>query len=532
VAGGPGRDSPVTVDRLIRKEVVMIARIWIVAGLIVGGTALDAAAAQRTTLAIRYQEGRTTEIRLDGTSASPRVRGKAKVEAKRGTAAIEVELDEVGPASSFGPYYATYVLWGITPEGRTNNLGELPWKGDKKLRATLPIQRFGLLVTAEPYGAVTQPSPRVIAENRLKEGESVASTGEITYEGDDGGLYSEGSTAEAAFDSKTPTPVVAARLSVKVAERADAGTYARGELTQATEKLAQMEVAFKTKPNNEGAWGSFARETARLAQAARTNAGSRRAQVALVEERQQQMKTLEKAKADADAAAQAARLERERAETERKAAERAMAEQRSAAAEAERAKQAATSAQQQALAAKEEAVTAQQQAEQARAAQQAAYDQATAAMREAQQATAERDKVRQQLEQSLSAILETTRSARGLVVNLGDVLFDTGKATLRPEAREKLSRLTGVLLAYPAAYTVEVEGHTDSTGSDELNNRLSQARAESVRDYVISGGIRSDRFIGTRGFGKTRPVAGNDTSEGRQRNRRVEIVINDQAKTD
>jgi outer membrane protein OmpA-like peptidoglycan-associated protein len=230
------------------------------------------------------------------------------------------------------------------------------------------------------------------------------------------------------------------------------------------------------------------------------------------------MDTLEKPKAHAEAAAHPARRERERAEQERAAAERA--------------KQEAAAAQQQALTAQEAATAAQQQAEQARAAQQAAYEQAAAAMREAQQATAERDQLQRQLEESLGAILDTTRSARGLIVNLGDVLFDTGQATLRPEAREKLSRLTGVLLAYPAGYTLEVEGHTDSTGSDELNDRLSQARAEAVRDYLLGGGIKLDRVVGTHGFGKSRPVATNDTTDGRQRNRRVEIVINDRLKSE
>jgi outer membrane protein OmpA-like peptidoglycan-associated protein len=137
--------------------------------------------------------------------------------------------------------------------------------------------------------------------------------------------------------------------------------------------------------------------------------------------------------------------------------------------------------------------------------------------------------MRQKLESSLSAILDTRREARGLVVNLGDVLFDTGKSTLRPEAREKLSRLTGVMIAYPGQYTLAFEGHTDSTGSDELNMRLSQARAEAVRDYVQGGGVRAEKVVGTRGFGKAQPVASNDTADGRQRNRRVEIIIDDQS---
>jgi outer membrane protein OmpA-like peptidoglycan-associated protein len=500
---------------------------------------VGAAGTTRTMLAIRYEEGKTTEVLLDGTSASPRVRGKAKVEAEHGHAAIEVELKDVAPASTFGTSYTTYVLWGITPEGQTTNLGEFPWKGDMKLRATLPVQRFGLLVTAEPYGAVTSPSSLMIAQNSLKPGETVASTGEISYRGDDGRLYVADSATEVPFDRKTPVPVAAARLSVKVAERAGAATYARGELAQASEKLAQMEAAYKDEPKKEGAWGSFARETTRLAQTARINAGNRRAEIALAEERQSQMQALEKAKADATSAAEAARLERERAEAERRAAELATAEQRAAAMEAARAQQAATTAQQQTELAKQQAdqaqqqaLKAQQEAEHSQQQAQQSQQQAEEAQRQAAEAAAERDRLRQQLEQSLSAILETTREARGLVVNLGDVLFDFGKSTLRPEAREKLSRMAGVLLAYPAPYTLEFEGHTDSVGSDEFNMKLSQDRAEAVRDYVLDAGIKPDRVIRTRGLGKTSPVASNETDEGRRRNRRVEIVINDQPKSE
>jgi outer membrane protein OmpA-like peptidoglycan-associated protein len=217
-------------------------------------------------------------------------------------------------------------------------------------------------------------------------------------------------------------------------------------------------------------------------------------------------------------------------------------------AEAERAQKAAAAAQQQSLAAQRELAAAQQLAEaarqqaedarklaqaserdaaSARAAQQDALSQASEATRRAEQAAQERDALAQQLESSLNAILDTKRGARGLVVNIGDVLFDLGQATLRPEARERLSRLCGVLLAYPGPYTLTFEGHTDSTGSDELNNRLSDARAAAVRDYIVGAGIRGDRVVGTRGLGKSNPVASNDTSEGRQLNRRVEVVIDD-----
>lgn len=523
-------------------------------------------ASERSALAIRYEEGKSTDIRMDGSALAPRVKGKAKVKADDGNASIEIEFDDLPPAINLAPGYATYVLWAITPDGRTENLGEFPWRDDPRMRTSLPVQRFALIVTVEPYGAVARPSPRIVAENTLKKGESVATTGAIAYLGDDGKFYG-GSGPET--DSKTPEPVAAARLSVQIARRAGADTFAKSELDQAVGKLSQMESEYREKPKDEGRWGSFAREAQQLAHAARTSAGQRRADAALADERQAQAKALEQARLDANAAQEAARQERERASAERLAAERATAEQRAAIAEAERAaaeqrlavaeaaraKEAAAAAQQQTLAAQQQSLAAQKQAEelkkqadearlkaesaqrdveaaqldaeQARVAQQAAFEQTSAAMKRAEQATQERDALAQQLESSLNSILETRRSTRGLVVNIGDVLFDLGQATLRPEARERLSRLSGVLLAYPGPYTLEFEGHTDSTGSDELNNRLSDARASAVRDYVIGAGVRGDRVVGTRGFGKANPVASNDTTDGRQRNRRVEIVIDD-----
>ena len=414
---------------------------------------------ERSALAIRYEEGKSTDIRMDGTPLAPRLKGKAKVATDGGNAAIEIEFDDLPPAIKVAPGYATYVLWAITPDGRTENLGEFPWRGDPKMKASLPVQRFALIVTAEPYSAVARPSPRIVSENKLKDGEDVATTGGVSYLGDDGRIYG-GSGPET--NSKTPEPVAAARLSVQIARRAGADTFAKGEISQAVSTLSRMESAYQDKPKDEGRWGSFARETQSLAHAARTTAGQRRADAAIANERQAQAKAV-------------------------------------------------AAAQQQSLAAQ----------------QQAAFEQTSAAMKRAEQGAQERDALAQQLESSLNSILETKRSARGLVVNIGDVLFDLGQASLRPEARERLSRLSGVLLAYPGPYTLEFEGHTDSTGVDELNNRLSDARASAVRDYVVGAGVQGDRVIGTRGFARSNPVASNDTADGRQRDRRVEIVIND-----
>jgi len=124
-------------------------------------------------------------------------------------------------------------------------------------------------------------------------------------------------------------------------------------------------------------------------------------------------------------------------------------------------------------------------------------------------------------------ILRTRDTARGLIVNMSDVLFDTGKSTLKPGAREKLAKIAGIVLAHPGL-KLEAEGHTDSVGGDEYNQRLSEHRADSVRGYLVAEGI-PDTAVTARGFGKTRPVTTNDTAAGRQMNRRVELVVSGEA---
>jgi len=131
--------------------------------------------------------------------------------------------------------------------------------------------------------------------------------------------------------------------------------------------------------------------------------------------------------------------------------------------------------------------------------------------------------MRKRLEQQLSMILETRESARGLIVNISDVLFDFNKYTLKPGAREKMAKVSGILLAYPGLH-LQLEGHTDSIGTDEYNMTLSQKRADTVRDYLISQGVQ-DANVSAVGLGKENPVASNDTDAGRQQNRRVEMVV-------
>jgi outer membrane protein OmpA-like peptidoglycan-associated protein len=166
----------------------------------------------------------------------------------------------------------------------------------------------------------------------------------------------------------------------------------------------------------------------------------------------------------------------------------------------------------------------------AEAQQQAAQSEAERARLAAAEANSLREKseqekaaLKEQLRQQLNLVLETRSTARGLIVNMSDVLFDTAKYTLRSGTREKLSKIAGILLAHPSL-RLEVEGHTDSVGGEEYNQRLSEQRAGAVRDYLVQNGISMNN-VSAVGFGKTRPVVSNDTAAGRQQNRRVELVV-------
>src|SRR6185436_14105625 len=157
------------------------------------------------------------------------------------------------------------------------------------------------------------------------------------------------------------------------------------------------------------------------------------------------------------------------------------------------------------------------------AARAAAEAQAEQARQLAAQSEREKAQLRDQLRQQLNVILETRETARGLIVSLSDVLFDVDKATLRPGAREKLARVAGILSAHPDL-KIEIEGHTDSTGSDDYNQRLSERRAQAVRGYLMDQKI-GQAIVATVGYGESRPVATNGTAVGRQQNRRVELVV-------
>jgi outer membrane protein OmpA-like peptidoglycan-associated protein len=491
---------------------------------------------ERTTKAINYRHrGGATMVDFRGTPLLPSARGEAKVESKQGYIEIEVEFDDLQSATRFGPEYLTYVMWAITPEGRATSLGEVILNGTKsKLNVTTELQAFGLVLTAEPYFAVSQPSDVVVMENFVRKDtlgkvEEISARYELLQRGEYVVNAPPSELKPIPLDYNTPLDLYEARNAVRIARWVGADKDAAESFVKA-EKLLQQAEAYKARKAGTKPVAMTAREAAQTAEDARLIALKRQEEQRLERERQaaadreaeaKAQAARAKAQADEDARLRAQAETEQRLEAERRA--RAEAQRAAAEAQAELARERALRDQAAAEQARQTAAAAQAQAQLERA--RALNEQAAAEQARQAAARAEREKaeLRSSLVQQLNLILDTRETERGLVVNISDVLFDSGQYTLKPIAREKLARLSGIVLAHPGL-RLEAEGHTDSVGTDEFNQQLSQKRALTVRDFLVEQGIPITA-LGAQGFGKTMPVASNDTAAGRQRNRRVELVV-------
>jgi outer membrane protein OmpA-like peptidoglycan-associated protein len=499
----------------------------------------------RTTAAINYRPRRgDTKVDMAGTALLPLARGTAKVAGEQGYMKIEARFEKLTPASRFGREYLTYVLWAITPEGRATNLGEIQVDdANAKVEVTTELQAFGLIVTAEPYFAVTQPSDVVVIENVVRaDTKGSFEVIEAKYELLTRGAYLMNQDAARLtvkpLEPGSPMDLAQARNAVELARLAGAERFATETFNKAAGLLATAEEA-RTARRGGNAIMMPARQAAQTAEDARI-VGLKRQEEAYQAERQAAAATREQdaltrasdeaaRRRNAEDASQAATAGRLAAEREASAAER----------NARTADQARLGAERDARIAAEGQLSAERaratDADAARAAADAARLQADAARIAAEAkaksdatgaaAKAEQDKaaLREQLRGQLNVILDTRATARGLIVNLSDVLFDTGRADLKPGAREKLARISGILALHQGLH-LEVEGHTDDVGTDGANQRLSERRGESVRAYLVQSGIASTT-VGAIGLGETKPVATNGTAVGRQQNRRVELIV-------
>ena len=482
----------------------------------------------RTTRAVHYRlQGGNSKVDFRGTDLSQRASGEAKVEGKKTNFEVDAKFSGLEDATKFGLEYLTYVLWAVSPQGRPVNLGELSLDhhGNAQVKAFTDMQTFGMIVTAEPYFAVTQPGNMVVMESAALGGggENIDAKYELVTRGTYSSTNAHIQDAIFGIDSKTPLELFEARNAVRIAHIAEADKYAASILSKAGQQLLHAEELYRQK-QNKATVEAAAKEATETSEEARLMAVKQK-----MEAEAQAAAAAREAKARADAEAESKR--RADAEAARAQAEQARAQAEQAKAEAERAKQEALAAAQEAAREKEEA----EKAKAAAIAQQqvlaAETDKAKAAAAESeslrQKAEYEKQELRARLLQQLNSILATRDSARGLIANMSDVLFRSGSYELAPGARETLAKVSGIVLAYPSLH-LSVEGHTDSVGSDDYNQALSEHRAQSVRDYFVAQGI-SSASVEAHGFGKTEPIASNDSPEGRQQNRRVELILSGDA---
>ena len=537
---------------------------------------------ERTAKAISYQHrSGATKIDFTGTALMPGAHGEAKVESKQGYIEIEVEFRNLPEATMFGEEYLTYVLWAITPEGRTSNLGEVLRNGtSSKLDVTTELQAFGLIVTAEPYFAVSRPSDVVVMENQVRpDTRGKIELIDAKYELLQRGQYQHlANVLDLKLNKKMPLELYEARNAIQIARTSGADRFATDTFKKAEDSLKQAE-AYRARNAGSKPVTMTARQAVQTAEDARAIAVKRQDDDLLALERQagaeretrsengrlaaqsetarvvQQAASAQvdadreaaRVKSNNDAQTAAAQLEANRLKLVNEARTAAAqneadrlkrdsdAQLAAAQSEAQRVKRdtdAQTAVAQleadglkrdndaRAVAAKTEADRLKQENDAQRATTQTELDRVG---REKKQLETDKTDLRARLLIQFNAILQTRDTARGLIVNMSDVLFDTAKFSLRPEAREKLAKVASIVEGHPGL-SLAVEGYTDSVGGDDYNQKLSEQRGGSVRDYLVQQGMAGNS-VSSKGFGKGQPIASNDTAAGRQQNRRVELVI-------
>jgi outer membrane protein OmpA-like peptidoglycan-associated protein len=453
---------------------------------------------ERTVKAVNYQyRNGPTKIDFRGTVLLPQSKGEATVEANDGRTEIDARLTGIAAPTRFGPEYLTYVLWAITPEGHARNLGEVLANGSDRARlhVTTGLQVFGLIVTAEPYSAVRQPSNVVVMENEIRPDTvgrieqiqakyELLPRGSYTYTVPADMRAAEGNGPKLSLDQyQAVVELYQAQNAVQIAESAGAAQYAPDTFEKAQRQLADAR-ALRARKSGSNLVVTAARAAAQTAEDARTIAVQRKQGDEL-----------------AQARAQAAR-------------------DRAALTQAEAAEQRAASEASAARSALEQERDARQRAEMQTAAQPAPEppqpEPAPAVQPPPAVTSPQKSALRMGLLNRLNAELEARDTPRGLVIVVPDADFQG--TTLRPALNGALARVASVVSTQPGL-RVEVEGNSD-TGDEAF----SYGRAVAIRDALVRGGLSGGEIV-ARGLGNSHPVVSNASAAGREQNRRVEIVI-------
>jgi len=501
--------------------------------------------AERRIPTFMYADGERYTVDIAGTVLSPNTQGNAHVKYENGRSHVKLTMRRIGHPQAIGPAYSTYVLWAVAPDGKASSIGEVSVRAKFTFTGTTPLQSFGLMITAEPYATVPVPGAAVVAENVVPDANAPPRSAAS------GGMRAPAesvvdATPPVEGDYQTPLPLLGAQRAVEAAGRADAAVHAPEAWHDAQNRLATLEQSWAVLKPDQGKFvrqfGPSARELAWSAERARQMSiaaaaeARRRADEATARALDTARRValdaavrardgLERARQDADAARARAEQARTEVEREKGRADVARAEAAMTSAKVETIRREAEAARSAAGESRARAERLRDEVEQARTSAQRAEADAKHARADAQEAQRARDALQRELIEALSEVTETRRHARGLVCSFSDVLFDFDTATLTPGGREKLQKLAEVLLQHHDPYRVEIEGHTDALGSHDYNLTLSRQRAEAVRQSLQEAGVDPERIVAARGVGSASPVASNDTREGRQLNRRVEIII-------
>ena len=443
-----------------------------------------------------------TRIAFIGTYLLPNAKGEATVKSERGKITVDANFKGLTPANGFGQEYLTYVLWAISPDGSPTRLAEVLPAGTKNnISVSVPLQSFGLILTAEPYYSVSTPSDVVVMKNVYTD-ETNGVLEKVTAHATllPRGIYSaetDGAKTVAnpiTRNEHSPLELYEAYNAVRIAQAAGSEKYSPEIFAKASLNLKNAAEMDSNKHRDEKMEITYARGAVESAEDARID-------------------TLRKKAAERERNTEIAKTQAQ----DQAALSQAQAQQ--AQVQAERDRLAAENSRLQAQQAEMAKANSDAEAANARAKELAANQAAADANRRASSAEAMREKLRAQLNE----VLQTTETSRGLVVNLSDVLFDTGKYTLKPNTQVTLARIAGIFQSYPGV-KVQVEGFTDSVGSDDLNQKLSDNRASTTKDFLIKQGVSLDN-ISAAGYGKSDPVADNSTTAGRAQNRRVNLVV-------
>ncbi len=511
------------------------AALWFVAGVL--ATATVASAAEVTLYQVTVPERRTLEVPMVGTAQAPQAEMTAEMSFREGQATIEIRYKDMKPAVLLGGDITSYVLWAIARDGAFENLGELKVRDDSdKLEFTSGLKAFSLLVTAETYPRVSRPSELVMFTSGAPRKEKKYPAEAFVFSGlGPAPTVGNKSLAGIAWDRSANLDVVQAERIVDLAGQAGAAQRTP-DLWQEQKTALGQARNFNTRSRDRSTTDYAGRAVALASESLQT---IRRQNEAAELERQIVARKAEMAALEgrASAAEQQATAAQQQAAAAQQQAEAARQQAEAARQQAEASQQQAEASQQQAMTAQQQLDIATQQKAEAAAAIATAQaelarlaDEKTRLEQSVAEESARAEKLKQEKEElssrlqgALSRVAETTSTARGLIVNLPDILFDLNQATLKPGTREVIAKLSGILLMMPEL-NLRIEGHTDSTGSREYNQTLSEKRAISVQDFLMSQGIDSKRITAV-GYGWDRPVADNSTAAGRSKNRRVEIVI-------